>query len=227
MEGSVSAAPRRAGQYAAERHQRGLRSFRRRFYRQVGVTLVFVAVAELLLALYMDSFFSWIVFSFVAGGVVTSIWILRQLPPDHVRRWGDGAWGEQQTAKALEPLEQAGWTAEHDIELDRGGNIDHLVQSPKGKRFVLETKTLNGEIRVENGLLVCTQLDDHDQVYRHSRLRHAVLERARLLYRERPGGWVQGVVVIWGDFPQRRVENGKLAFVHGEELDPWLRERAS
>ena len=67
MEESLSSAPRGAGQYAAERHQRGLRSFRRRFYRQVGVALVFVFVAELLLALYMNSFLSWIMFSFIAG----------------------------------------------------------------------------------------------------------------------------------------------------------------
>ena len=219
--------PRRPGQYANDRYQRGLRSFRRRLYRHLGIRLLAVAAGEFALALYLDSFAMWMAFAFILGGAAASFWILRDLPPEHIRHWGDGAWGEQQTAKALEPLELAGWRVEHDIELDRGGNIDHFAQSPSGKRFVLETKTLNGEVKVENGLLVCTQVDDHEQVYRHRRLGYTVLERARILYRERAGGWVQAVVVIWGDFAQRRVQSGRLVFLHGDELAGWLREQAS
>jgi hypothetical protein len=226
MEGSAGA-PRRAGQYAAERHRRGLRNYRRRFYRQMLWAFALVLLVELLLALWIDSRFGWLGFAFFAGVTFGSIVIARDLAPDHVRRWGDGAWGEQQTAKALKPIEKAGWKVQHDIELDRGGNIDHVVESPSGKRFVLETKALNGEIRVENGVLKCTQVDDPEQVYRHDRLRHIVLERARHLHYERGRGWVQAVVVIWGDFPQRHLEDGKLVFLHGDELASWLREQAS
>jgi hypothetical protein len=199
MEGSPKGGPgRRAGQYARERYERGLRRFRRRFYREVALVLAAVAGAELGLAIFLGTFAAWLVFTFVLGAVSASIWILRQQPPDHIRRWGDGAWGEQQTAKALAPLERLGWRVEHDIELDRGGNIDHFVEAPSRDRFVLETKTLNGSVRVENGVLVCEQIDDEEQVFRHTRLKHAVLERARLLYRERPGKWVQAIVVILG-----------------------------
>lgn len=221
------AAPRRAGQYAAERHRRGLRSFGRRFYRQILWAFALVVLVELVIALWVDSRIGWLGFAFLAGASLGSFVMARDFAPDHVRRWGEGAWGEQQTAKALAPLAKRGWKIRHDVELARGGNIDHVVESPAGRWFVLETKTLRGEICVENGLLTSTQIDDPDQVYRHSRLRHVVLDRARLLQSRRGRGWVQAVVVIWGDFPQRRVEVGKLVFLHGKELRPWLREHAS
>lgn len=227
MEGSTNAAGlRRPGQYADERYRRGMRSFRRRFYRQVGWALALVTVAELLLTLYVDSTVAWMAFAFVLGGTIATVWILRELPPEHVRRWGAGAWGEQQTAKVLEPLEHAGWTVEHDLARERG-NIDHLVESPGGRRFLLETKTLQGRLVVEAGCLTSTQPDDEEQIFRNRRLRHVVLERARSIYKERPKGWVQAVVVIWGDFPQRCVEDGKLVFVHGDDLAGWLRQSAA
>jgi len=224
MEESTNAAgPRRAGQYASERYYRGLRSFRRRFYRRMLWALGLVLLVELLIALYVDTTFGWLGFAFILGALVGVVWLVRELPPDHVRRWGDGAWGEQQTAKALLPLAQAGWMVLHDIELDRG-NIDHVAESPSGKRFVLETKTLQGRLTVDDGSLTSAQVDDPEQIYRHTTLRNVVLGRARHQYRESRRGWVQAVVVIWGEFPQRC---GKLVFLHGDELASWLRERAS
>jgi hypothetical protein len=186
-----------------------------------------VVVIELLIALWVDSSVGWLVFAFLAGASFGSFVMARDFVPDHVRRWGEGAWGEQQTAKALAPLAKRGWTVRHDVELARGGNIDHIVESPSGRWFVLETKTLRGEIRVENGLLTSTQVDDPEQIYRHSGLRHVVLERARLLQSQRGRGWVQAVVVIWGEFPQRRLKQGRLVFVHGDEVASWLSEQAS
>jgi hypothetical protein len=228
MEGLYAGVPpRRAGQYASERYSRGLRRFRRRFYREIGVALVAIALGELLLALLLDSFVMWMGFAFVAGGVAASIWILSELPPDHIRRWGDGAWGERQTARALEPLEAAGWKVKHDIELEQGGNIDHIAESPTGKRFLLETKTLSGTVTVDAGCLTCIQVDDPEQIYKHVGLRNVLLARARLVYGERPRGWVQAAVVIWGDFPQRLLEDGKLVYVHGDELSGWLRNQAA
>ena len=35
--------------------------------------------------------------------------------------------------------------------------------------------------------------------------------------------WVQAVVVLWGDFPQRLVADDRLVYVHGTELVRWLR----
>ena len=229
MEGSMNGvpSPRRPGQYAAERHRRGLRSFRRRFYRQMLWAFALVVLVELLVALWVDSSVGWLLFAFLTGASFGSFVMARDFAPDHVRRWGDGAWGEQQTAKALTPLAERGWNVRHDVELARGGNIDHVVESPAGRWFVLETKTLRGEIRVEKGLLTSTQVDDPDQVYRHNKLRHFVLDRARLLQSRRGRGWVQAVVVVWGEFPQRCLKDGQVVFVHGDELATWLREQPS
>ena len=188
--------------------------------------IVLVGLVELGIAMYLDNTFGWTAFAFMLGAFVAGIWLVRDIPPDHIRRWGDGAWGEQQTAKALLPLEQAGWKVQHDIELERG-NIDHLAESPSGRRFVLETKTLQGRLKVEDGYLTSAQLDDPEQVYQHTSLRHVLLGRARHQYRESRRGWVQAVVVIWGEFPQRCVEDGKLVFLHGDELASWLGKRAS
>jgi hypothetical protein len=222
----MSEAARKPGQYAAERHFRGLKSYRRRLYRQMLGGLLLVALGELVFAIWVGTTFAWAAFAFVLGVAFGTVYVLRELPPDHVRRWGDGAWGEQQTAKALEPLEREGWKVTHDIALDRG-NIDHLVEAPNGRRFLLETKSLNGDLSVVEGVLTAVQVDDPEQISRHSGLRHIVLERARGQDRERAGrgGWVQAAVVIWGDFPQGLVEDGKLVFLHGDRLVEWLRER--
>src|SRR2546421_235951 len=37
--------------------------------------------------------------------------------------------------------------------------------------------------------------------------------------------WVQPVVVIWGEFPQRRLEDNRVIYVHGSELLAWLGSR--
>jgi hypothetical protein len=36
-------------------------------------------------------------------------------------------------------------------------------------------------------------------------------------------GWVTPVVVLWADFPARRVEHDGVVYVHGDELVGWLR----
>ena len=39
--------------------------------------------------------------------------------------------------------------------------------------------------------------------------------------------WVQAVVVIWGDFPQRIVEERHVVYLAADELLPWLESRPS
>jgi len=34
--------------------------------------------------------------------------------------------------------------------------------------------------------------------------------------------WVQPVVVVWAEFPQRRLERDGVAYIHGSELQSWL-----
>lgn len=55
------------------------------------------------------------------------------------RRWRAGAAGEREVAKALRPLERAGWLIAHDLPKPTGGNLDHLAAGPTGI-YTIETK---------------------------------------------------------------------------------------
>lgn len=37
--------------------------------------------------------------------------------------------------------------------------------------------------------------------------------------------WVQAVVVLWSDFPQGLVDDGRCVFVHGPRLRAWMQNR--
>ncbi len=53
-----------------------------------------------------------------------------------------GAESEAQVRRVLKPLAREGWRVAHGVErLDRG-DLDHVLRSPSGMGFVIETKTL-------------------------------------------------------------------------------------
>ncbi|NOU36903.1 MAG: NERD domain-containing protein [Kiritimatiellaceae bacterium] len=65
-----------------------------------------------------------------------------------------GAEGEETVARILSFL-PANHTVFHDLQLDPGGPaFDHIVAAPAGI-FVIETKNWAGEIRFENGQVLC------------------------------------------------------------------------
>ena len=81
-----------------------------------------------------------------------------------------------------------------------------------------------GRIAVEGGALTGRLGDDDETVVRYAGLRGRLLAAAARLARKstvRPE--IRPVVVIWGDFPPRAVDDGGVAYVHGDELDAWLR----
>lgn len=53
-----------------------------------------------------------------------------------------GAIGEQRTARLLQPLEAAGWTVLHDRAIPdaRSANADHVLVSPGGRVFLVDSK---------------------------------------------------------------------------------------
>ena len=53
-----------------------------------------------------------------------------------------GAESEAEVRRALEPLRREGWRVEHAVDWPGRGDIDHVVRSPSGMGFVIETKTL-------------------------------------------------------------------------------------
>lgn len=216
------------GGYAERRFRRGRRAWRKRVVRAVAVILLPFLGVVYAAAFWLDTTFWWWLAGLVLGSFVAAAKFLWDAPPEHLARWGLGALGERQTAHALRPLEREGRRVEHDRQLERG-NIDHIVEGPAGV-FLLETKALSGRIAIEDSVLTTVQRLDPDEVYRAAHLRGRVLarasdeaERRRDDRGRRP--WVQAVVVVWGDFPQRAVEDDRLAYVHGDELAGWLRAR--
>lgn len=131
-------------------------------------------------------------------------------------RWWIGAEGERETANQIEKL-SSDWHCEHDLEHGRG-NYDHVVVGPAGV-FLLDTKLLHGTAVAAGDSLRCGRLSFAGAALRGAaRNVKDALER-QLGFR---APWVQPVVVIWGDFPQRRHEEQGVVYVSGDELLPWL-----
>jgi hypothetical protein len=57
------------------------------------------------------------------------------------RRSRVGADAEDAVRRVLGALVREGWTVEHGVRWPGGGDIDHLVRSPSGLGFAVETKT--------------------------------------------------------------------------------------
>lgn len=72
-------------------------------------------------------------------------------------RWAAGAVGERRTAARLDPLRAEGWTVLHDRALpDSRANVDHVVVSPPGAVFVVDSKLWSSRyrLRLANGRLL-------------------------------------------------------------------------
>src|SRR3954449_4808122 len=53
-----------------------------------------------------------------------------------------GAPSEARGRRALEPLAHEGWRVTHAVDWPGRGDLDHVLRSPSGMGFVIETKTL-------------------------------------------------------------------------------------
>jgi len=208
---------------------RGVRAYRRRL--RSSLLIVVAPMWAITLVLVETRPIDW--WSFMAGAIGTSaaalFVFLRDEPPRHIVNWRLGAEGERKTEKALLSLERRGWTVEHDIEQKQGANLDHVVTGPPGV-FLLETKNLAGTITFEDGALVAHQFDDPDEVYRYrtlaSRLRGQAKElSARLRQETGRRAWITAVVVIWGHFPEGRIEHENVVYIPGDQLATWLTSR--
>jgi Nuclease-related domain len=216
----------RAGRYATDRYESGLRAYRRRIRWPLLVVVVpiFAFGIGVMLSHKIDRW------SLAAGaafavGIAFSMYTLDE-PPQHVQNWKRGADGERRTEKTLKPLERKGWTVEHDVQRDGRANLDHVVTGPPGV-FLLETKNLAGTLSVEEGVLVARQFDDPDEVYRYrtlaSRLRGQAKDLSGRLHAETGRRyWVSATVVIWGHFPQGVVSHESVTYIHGDRLAAWL-----
>jgi hypothetical protein len=215
-----------AGVSATRRFLSARRVWRRRV---VGRTLRLL-LAPIVLALVVElvwgtSSLDWALGFFIGAAVGVLYWVW-DTPPAHVENWRRGAKGERRTARALRVLDRDGWHVRHDV-LAEQGNRDHIVVGDSGV-YLLDSKVLAGVVRVDGDVVTVHRPDDPRGSYRLDRMAPAVrAEAARLKadLGQTCRTWVQAVVVIWGEFPQRLVAGDRIVFVHGDELVAWLRER--
>lgn len=221
----------RAGRYASDRYERGLRAYRRRIRWPLLIVVVpiFTFGIGVMLSHKIDRW-SLAAGAAIAVGIAFSIYALDE-PPQHIQKWKRGAEGERRTAKALKPLLRENWTVEHDVQRDGKANFDHVVTGPPGS-FLLETKNLAGTISVEDGVLIARQFDDPDEIYRYTslapRLRGQAKElSAHLRHESGCRKWVNAVAVIWGHFPQGLITTENVTYIHGDRVADWLAGRSA
>ncbi len=218
----------RAGVYAEERFRRGRSSWRRRTLPGLALRLAPFCAAYVAVAAMLGNFVWWFGAGLICGLTVgVGLWVWEQSPWD-VLKWGVGAQGERWTEDALRTLESEDWSVLHDVDHGRG-NDDHVVSGPNGV-YLLETKALRGRITVEDGVLQTRSYDDAGNVTPWPRLAPRLRGRAKELastaHRQLGArAWVQPVVVVWGDFPDRRVDADGVVYLQGDELVGWLRAR--
>ena len=218
----------RAGGSSQEKYDELTRAWRRRkrgLFLVVGAICAAVAVVSVALA------FLWPAFAWgsgcVSGMAIAFFVIARVSPPGWIENWRDGVWGEQSTAKALRPLEERGWVVLHDLPTERG-NVDHIVIGPGGV-FLLDSKRPGGVVEVGATGVRVRRHECADLGYAHpgaGPLRASAAQTsAWVRERTRLSVWVEPVMVVWSEFPQRVVDAPGWHVVHGDELLGWLMAR--
>lgn len=224
---STDEAAVRAGSFARERFRVRRRAWRRRFWWAFPLVAILPIAVELPIALLTHPSHRgfWIGIGIGAGAAAALV--LFDSPPAHIERWRSGADGEKSTARTLRPLLRCGWELFNDIPTVHG-NIDHVLVGPAGI-FMLESKRLAGQVRVEAGKLSVRWHEDPDDGYENESIARRARGTAVVLHSwiDAPGSshWVQAVVVLWADFEQRSVERDKVAWVRGDQLANVLARR--
>jgi len=76
------------------------------------------------------------------GAVAAVLGLLSRRALRLARRSRVGAESEAQVRRALSPLTREGWQLMHGVNWPGRGDLDHVLRSPSGMGFVVETKTL-------------------------------------------------------------------------------------
>ncbi len=214
----------RAGRSSQQKYDELMKAWRQRnrvLFRWLAASAWLMLIGSLVLSRVVSSQ-AWL-FG-VLGGMAFAVYLTFRLSgPGWIENWQQGVWGEQSTAKALRPLERLGWVVLHDLPAGRG-NVDHIAIGAGGV-FLLDSKRLGGSATVTDGILTVERFGDSDLQYTHPGPGHLLgLAREthdRVRAATRLSQWVTPVMVMWGDFPQRLVED-RCVYLHGDELAAWL-----
>ncbi len=162
---------------------------------------------------------------FLAGALAVAWMTVRDEVPGYLQTWRQGAEGEWQTHKEITSL--VGWHVVEDVDTGHG-NYDHIIVAPAGV-YLLESKKLTGtvEIRDAKALLRRRHLRRPISLRKvGTQVRGASTDIGEYIGRRcghKP--WVQGVVVLWSEFPQKIVEADRIVYLNGRELQHWLRSQ--
>ena len=215
-----------AGRHALDYYEHRLKAWRRQLRGPLVVAALLGVAVAVLLWLYAPHG------QFLAGAFLgaTEAWIIaiRDSPPEFIAKWKRGGEGERRTGKALARLERDGWKSFHHRQA-KYGDLDHVVVGPGGV-YLLDSKNLNGTLTVEPEGLTASYGDSPRDSYSLSRLGRSMKREASNLksrIAETTGVvlWVQSVVVVWGEFWEREVEQDDVVYVRGDYLADWLRAR--
>lgn len=214
----------RAGRSSQQKYDELMKAWRYRnrvLFRWLAVFAWSMLLGSLVLSRFVSSQ-AWL-FGVLGGMAFAAYLTFRLSGPGWIENWQQGVWGEQSTARALRPLERSGWVVLHDLPAGRG-NVDHIAVGPGGV-FLLDSKRLGGSASIKDGVLKVERFGDSDLTYTHPGPGHLLgLAREthdRVRAATRINEWVKPVMVMWGEFPQRLVEE-RCVYIHGEELAVWL-----
>jgi hypothetical protein len=213
-----------AGASLDARYRTLLRAWRSRTRFAVLLAMLPILGVMLVCALLVPAF-SQLYLGMGLGAVAALYMALALSAPEYIDRLRRGSEGEKWTAAALKPLIKQGWTVVHD-RAARYGNSDHIVVGPSGV-YLLDSKVPGGVVEVQDDVMTVRRREDPTDSYDKGWIARSMPGAAAGLGEElgritgyRP--WVQPVVVIWSEFEQQEVEDGRLAWVHGKRLQTWL-----
>jgi hypothetical protein len=158
---------------------------------------------------------------FIAGFYTFGAAGLWLLVPREVENFRTGAEGEVATADALKSLAADGWRIVHDRALTKT-NVDHVLVGPGGI-YAIETKRWQGTLNV-----------DEEGLTRNGRPESNVGRNCRSAARELSAyikgetgksPWIQGVVVLWGDFEPGIADRNRVTYLSGDQVVDWVRSR--
>jgi hypothetical protein len=137
---------------------------------------------------------------FIVGAVVLTRRGLKYW--EKASRANQGAKGEEQLERCLEPLKQEGWHIEYNLELD-WGDADVFLQSPQGNYYVVDVKAhKNGTVFFDPSTKMLMRRYGRDSVYSFGEkssgqtkdLLRAVKGQATQLKKKRQLRWVTAIL---------------------------------
>jgi hypothetical protein len=220
-----------AGRSLRRRHRELTREWRHRTFGR-RTSLYFWPVFVLATLLVLD--FTPTSWRFAEGalvGLIAAAYVALPdlLMPDHIARLERGAWGEENTQKALKPLRRQGWLIRHDLATGYGkGNRDHIAVGPAV--YLLDSKLLKDEVWLDDKGLHVRRLDSSGDHYVIQDLSERMNRAAASLKRDldRSVGFpvaVYPVVVLWAHFSAGERWDGTVAYVDGDKIADWLLRR--